>query len=563
MSQPRVQGSWRRRVVAVLTGGLALLVFIPAGPADAHATLLSSSPATGAVVEPSPAAIELTFDEPVRTVADGFRLFDHSGAQQSLSGTAADETVRIELPADLGDGTFVVSWRVVSGDSHPVSGALTFAVGRADGGSVRVVQSDSAAVAFSYGALQSLGYLAILTLVGLTVFETGVLRSLPTDRRQRRRVTRVAVGAAGLAYITLVPITRVREEGGVLSDLLRPSTFTSGWFSAAGGTVLLVLAGSSLVLLAGRSVGRRLRDVAGITGGVVVMTSVLPVGHARTYGPTWLVLSADVLHAGTAAVWLGGLIGLGMLLTKANRSVSDPRQAAVVLSRFSTLAGGLVAVLTATGLILAVVIVGSIEGLLNSTYGHLLLVKLGFAGSVVGLAAWNRFHLVPRLSEVGGERQSWRRLTRAVVVEAFILVLVISVTGALVMSSPASKAQGYDTPAVESQPTVVSTSLATDLGSGHFTGTIAPGRVGSNSVVFQLTDASDKPISPVALPEVQVSSPLQGIGYLTADVQPGGITGEYRAIVTLPVPGTWQIEVAVRVSEFQQPLAIVNAVVAP
>lgn len=560
--QPGRKGRWRR-VLAVLAGALTLIVLVPTGPAAAHTHLVSSSPAAGAVVTRSPAAIELQFSEPVRSVADGFRLYDHQGAVQALVGNVTDGTVRIELPADLPEGSFVVGWRVVSDDSHPVSGALTFAVGRVDDSSVAVTQSDSATVALTYGALQGLGYVAILVLVGLAVFETVVVRSLATDRRQRRRVVRVAVGTAVTTYLALVPLSLVREDGGHLSDLLSPSTLLAGWVSAPGAGFLVVLAGSTLVLVANGSNNRRLRDVAGMIGAGVVLASVLPVGHAQTYAPAWLVLTADVVHAGTAAVWLGGLIGLGLMLTKAHRAGSAPRETALVLSRFSTLAGGLVGVLAVTGLTLAVIIVGSVQGLVGSSYGRLLLVKLALVGFVVGVAAWNRLRLVPRLIGVGSDPQSWSRLTRAVVVEAVILVLIACVTGALGMQSPASTAPGTNSATTVGQPPVVATSLATDLGSGHFTGAMAPGRVGSNDIDFQLTGANDQPIVLVALPEVRVSSPQQGIPSLTAQVQPGDTPGSYRAVVTLPVPGTWQMAVAARVSEFDQPVAIVDVTISP
>ena len=35
------------------------------------------------------------------------------------------------LPADLADGTYVATYRIVSEDGHPISGSLVFGVGHA------------------------------------------------------------------------------------------------------------------------------------------------------------------------------------------------------------------------------------------------------------------------------------------------------------------------------------------------------------------------------------------------------------------------------------------------
>ena len=141
------------------------------------------------------------------------------------------------------------------------------------------------------------------------------------------------------------------------------------------------------------------------------LISVLPVGHTRTFEPRWLVMGADLVHAATAAVWLGGLVALILHLASARRRGGDPADSAVILGRFSTLAGGLVLLLGVTGTILGVVIVGSLPALVGSTYGRLLLAKLAVVAVIGALAAWNRFGLVPRLAREQFRGRAWDRLS--------------------------------------------------------------------------------------------------------------------------------------------------------
>ena len=76
-----------------------------------------------------PSMLTLVFNEPVSPLV--FRLVRPSGDTTELKDVVADNaTVTIRLPERLMPGTHLLSWRVISADSHPVGGALTFSIGR-------------------------------------------------------------------------------------------------------------------------------------------------------------------------------------------------------------------------------------------------------------------------------------------------------------------------------------------------------------------------------------------------------------------------------------------------
>src|SRR5690606_38019127 len=106
-----------RRIPAALLLIVAAVTVLWASPAGAHASLSSSDPADGSTVEELPGAVTLTFTEPVSLGVGGVEVLDASGeAVQDGEASVQDTVVTVDVPADLPDGTYVISYRVVSAD---------------------------------------------------------------------------------------------------------------------------------------------------------------------------------------------------------------------------------------------------------------------------------------------------------------------------------------------------------------------------------------------------------------------------------------------------------------
>ena len=119
------------RFLAVLTiaGGFLLAT---AAPAWAHATLESTNPADQSVVATSPHQISLTYNENVAISIGSVTVYDSKGNAVNTgvpSHGASDHIVVVNNVPPLSEGCYVVVWRVISADSHPVHGAFTFSVG--------------------------------------------------------------------------------------------------------------------------------------------------------------------------------------------------------------------------------------------------------------------------------------------------------------------------------------------------------------------------------------------------------------------------------------------------
>jgi methionine-rich copper-binding protein CopC len=112
------------RSITVFVAALVVFLVGPS-PADAHAELVSTSPENGARIATAPPSVELTFSEDVGssfvavTAPDGTKV---KTSKAHITGVR----VTADLAASDQRGSYMVAYRVVSADGHPVSGTFTF-----------------------------------------------------------------------------------------------------------------------------------------------------------------------------------------------------------------------------------------------------------------------------------------------------------------------------------------------------------------------------------------------------------------------------------------------------
>lgn len=547
--RPLLRGRSVARLVARAAIGLLaplLVLFLGAAPAQAHATLLGTDPAEGAVLEASPGEVTFSFDEPVSITGEAVRLFDAAGEELDASSVAEGETITADVPDELGEGTYVVVWRAVSDDGHPISGSLTFSVGTP---SAEVVAPDvtgapSGDVRVDLGLLQGIGYAGLLLAAGLAVFGRWVLAGVRVPDAARGRLVRVRLVGVGVALgsaALLVPVTGAYQQGLGIAGVLDPAAYDLTLVSDA--LVVLVLQALGLAVALSSRAGR----TEAALGVLCAVFAPALVGHTRAFDPVPLLILTDTLHLAAGAVWVGGLVGLLLVLPALGRR---PEEAAVVVRRVSTSAAAVLVAVAITGTLLATRTLGRWAGLVDTTYGRLLLVKVGLVGIVVLVAAWNRFRLVPRVSSAVGHGEGVRAaglLRRTVAVEAVVVLAVIGVTGFLVNQPPRPAPERA--PAAESR---VRAAVADDV---KVLVTLTPGGTGRNTVQVQVQDETGEPVDGYAAPQVSVTS---------ADVDLGAVrlrataAGTYAAEVVLPAPGTWTVQVSVRTDEFTNPVVPVE-----
>ncbi len=528
---------------------LLLLVLLPAGPASAHATLVDSDPTDGAVLAEAPTSATLGFDERVTLAPDAVRLFDDRGTEIPTTAGARDSVVTVALPAaDLDEGTYFLTWRVVSADGHPVAGTLTFSVGRVSA----VVTPPPAAgaapssVGVALSVARVLAYLGLLVSVGLAVFATLLLRGTVPVASARahawiRRAGTWSAALAALGALVLLPLTALDQAGLGWGGLTTMTTWT-GIDQSSVASCGLLLGGLGL-LAAGLQRVPPSWSLA-LPGALVAVVTPAFAGHTRAAEPATLVLLTDVLHVAAASVWLGGLVGLALTLPSLR---GEPARAGDLIARFSAVGAVVLAALVASGALLAWRILGSWAALVDTAYGRLLLAKIVTVALAAAVAGWNRWVLLPLLRRAEGfheRRAATRWLRRTVVVEAAILVVVVGLTGVLVDRSP----RGTPTSSGTASTGAETVRLSEDL---QVVAVLTPGRLGRNVVRLQLQDANGEPVEPTRLPEATLATNGLELGSipLTSDA-----AGTFRGEVVLPTAGEWTLQVSVRTSRFENPV---------
>ncbi len=372
------------------TGAAFLMLVLPvlllgaASPASAHASLISSDPAQGAVLDIAPEAVTFRFTESVSAVADGTRVLDDKGVAVPSSVSAAGSELTVTLDGPVGNGTLVVLWRVVSADGHPVSGSLSFSVGEAsDTALPPPADAVESGAPVHLGLARALGYATLFLAAGMIAFAVVLLPLGSGADGPRRRVLAWAFRLAVLAsvvWLVQVPLTAGYQYGGGPTDVGSWGALAPREYVVPAAVVVGLLGAA---VLAARA--RPGRDHGRVALGLLLLALAAPAftGHTRAESPLALVIAADVLHLVAGATWFGGLAALAITLPAL---AGEGDRAATVLARFSTLAAGILAVLVVTGSLLAWRILGSWSALLDIAYGRLLLVKIVAVLVVIGIA---------------------------------------------------------------------------------------------------------------------------------------------------------------------------------
>jgi copper transport protein len=603
-------------------------VLATATAALAHATLVSTSPPDGSIVAKAPAKVSATFDESVGVSPDSLRVYAPNGQRADNGSTThgqLPQQITVGLLPGLGPGTYTVGWHVISADSHPVQGAFTFSVGAPSNSAVTPTSLQPPAshlVGIAFGVVRWLAYCCFALLIGTVAF---VICCWPAGAA-RPGVLRLTMGAwGGLAAATLAAILVQGVYGADQSlghvfwpDVLH-ATLDSGYGRALGARLLLVvvaLIAFSLTMGSLPTAGRRTRSVAAAIWAAVTLglaSTWAVADHAGTGIQVPLAVPSDIIHLTAIAIWIGGLVTLVALVLRRPDSRADTRkagrrqyqaataEAARAVSRFSPIALGCVVAIVATGTYQAWRGVGTWGALFGTTYGLLLLVKIGAMCLLVALGNLAR-RRVQRLRapvaaiaaaqasparEVapadlvmvkagprgrGGHRPrppradvrsgaggpddeaqlnadqatvTLARLRWSVSVEVAIVLVVLAVTAVLV-NTPTAR-ETYAPPAAAA--------AAFNTGGPHGTGTVrilvTPDKLGPNQFRVSVTNGQGQPYRPQQV-EVALALPERDLGPLPVKLTAHG-PGIYLSVPTIvTITGQWQLQVTIRSDAFDE-----------
>src|ERR1700730_6913270 len=165
----------RLLAVAALAG---TFVLTSAAPAGAHAVLQNTTPPSNGTVDRAPSQLTLSYSETVEVSLGSVQVLNCSGGRVTIGaphhGVKSSEVVA-SFPAPP-PSLYLVRWRVISADSHPVQGAFYFRVGAGPNASATPCAASTAAVKSSssvgvlFGATRFLVFTGLALLIGGAVF---------------------------------------------------------------------------------------------------------------------------------------------------------------------------------------------------------------------------------------------------------------------------------------------------------------------------------------------------------------------------------------------------------
>jgi len=302
--------------------------------------------------------------------------------------------------------------------------------------------------------VRAIYFAATATMTGAIVFRAVVAE--PALRSQHKASTALnsqirklawiglAIGVISGAIWLMLFAESLSNEGfgetvmsGALRDVLTLTQF---------GTVALVRLAVAILLAISLVFDRsRWGSWFVVAAALGLTASIAWTGHAAStpHGLGYVHLASDALHVCAASAWVGGLLPLALLFhaDKQDRLLAGPSPELVAARRFSALGVACVAVLIVSGAINSWILVGSLQGLILTAYGRVLMVKLAVFATMLAFAAVNRLRLTPELALAacsGAQREAVRRLTRNTIVEIALGLLVFAIVGLLGTLHPAA-----------------------------------------------------------------------------------------------------------------------------
>ncbi len=412
----------RARLIGAALAAVLVALLVPVG-ASAHAYLVRTVPAASGVLDSAPATVSLTFDEAVEPRFAIVSVTDASGTQHATDAVqrspANPDTILVPVNR-LREGWYLVYWRAISVDGHPVQGAFTFAVGPNPGPAPQfpIPHVSATAVTTQLLIARWVLFASVMSAIGLLVLRMltarTLIRRVPGSTPSVLTRATIIAGAIGLIAIPVYLDFAIANDSlrsvfdlGTLVPLFRVTAFGRGYIDLELCFGLFCLAGAIALWLDRPDRDRRsIAELGATTGALLAALAVViipgAVGHAGQTPPRGLSMFLDAVHLIAGSIWLGGLIGLlAMWLSlRGTRPPGSPTRVtvlAVLVPRFSSVAFISVVVLLATGTGATIIHMPAVNALWDTGYGRAILVKILLLVLAMALAAGNLLRTKPGL----------------------------------------------------------------------------------------------------------------------------------------------------------------------
>jgi putative copper resistance protein D len=290
------------------------------------------------------------------------------------------------------------------------------------------------------------GMLFIIVVLEPALNRSG--RTIPAYPKLRRQLSLLIWVALAVLFLSALwwlvlqsadmsgaPVSEV-ASGGILWTVLTQTGFGNAWSVRLVLMLLLMLTWTRPTIPMSSWSGATRVALALSVAGALAWS-----GHAHAGSGLQRAshLAIDALHLIAAAAWLGALLPLAFVLRHSAMHAFSFKAVRYVVFRFSTLGIAAVAALVLSGIVNALMIIEEPRALFESTYGRILLLKVGLFLIMLAVAAFNRRRLTPQLANSNDAPHAVRALARNCLIEAALGGIILVSVGALGIVSPGNE----------------------------------------------------------------------------------------------------------------------------
>jgi copper transport protein len=509
----------------------------------AHGVLLTSTPGAQQRLSVAPSEIVLTFNESVGPVF--VRVVGGTGQEVGRPGPIRLDGNALHLPLRerLPKGNYVVTYRVVSSDTHTIGGAYVFAVAepvaaRNEIGVAALTKSSPWAIVVAL--TRAVHYASVLLAVGSALFLLW-LRIPDAIAAVTRLQGLWAAGMAAIAYVLAIPWGGAEMIWGSPAAFSWPAAWAMGAKSTLMPSALLGLPGALMLAFA---FALAQRGVLLWMGTALVLASFLITGHAATAQPVGLMATSIALHLICGGFWFAALVPLIRAVRICESSV-----ATAVLVQFSTRAMWTVVALFVSGLVVSVVQVHAVDKLWATAYGQRLVAKIGLFLVLLALASANKLVFTQAVARADARGTS--RFRNSMRVEYALMIGIVTVAASLTLVPPPRALLAEDRTAATAMPDIAAGVFRTSAVTAGYAIDIeiTPARRGHNVIVLKFSDSSGAPVN-MRSSHLGLSLPTASIEHIEVKGEPM-TPGMYRFVTNeIVVSGEWQMRIEASVDDF-------------
>ena len=551
-----------------------MLVFFLGFPlASAHPFLLDSEPGQGQNAPAGTIQIITNYSEAVEIGFSELKVYDANGNQIDNRDTAYNdgETSLIITTQPLEDGVYTITSKVLSKvDGHLVQAAIVFGVGDVKIDSALLEKQETSESTFIPESIARFP-----GLVGQTIVLGGVIVSITIWSSQQTRFREVfadineqfklkfskiigyGVIATFASNFIMLGVQTWRLETSPLDVI--GTTFGTTWLIRMIITIVIIglwfwMERKKQITIKGQ--------IPLLIASLILIATTTMMGHGASteLEAPWIL---DYTHNLLSSIWIGGLIFFAFValptITKTDNSTKE-KIALSLIPRFSGLFIIAIGILIITGPTLLWFLDDNVASLTDSTYGKLILIKIGIAAVMIAFGGLYQVKFLKNIHDFEKLNIS-KKISKPLKFEAGLGIALLAVVALLVNSSlPAGEIQSAD--ALQGTFGFESTLFSENA---KFDVKVLPAGIGSNTISVIVSSYDNKPLADISGVKIKVSNPQKNISPIEADVTENiqdSIT-KYSGDATFGFAGNWQIELEAQRTENSNENAIFNLQIKP